>query len=82
MGDSHMSFSTIYIHRSYPIKNGFVQVPPVLETDKTTLDVEAALAAYPGSAVKQLTNGSGNCTGAKFVSQQFLSLAPVLANPS
>ena len=37
MEDSNMSFDTIYIHRHYPIKNGYVQVPPVLETGKTSV---------------------------------------------
>lgn len=75
-----MSFETIYILRHYPIKNGFVQVPPVLENSKTTLSEGSALDAFPGSTVSSLTLGSGRPTGSKFGAQRFLTLAPVLAH--
>ena len=75
-----MSFETIYILRHYPIKNGFVQVPPVLENSKTTLSEDDALNVFTGSTVSNLTLGSGKPTGSKFGAQRFLTLAPVLAN--
>jgi len=77
-----MSFDTIYIHRHYPIKNGYVQVPPVLETDKTSVTEAEGLSTYTGSVVNNLTLGSGKPTGSKFGAQRFLTLAPVLANNS
>ncbi len=80
MEDQNMSFETIYIHRHYPIKNGYVQVPPVLETGKTTMTEAEGLSTYVGSEVNSLTLGSGKPTGSKFGAQRFLTLAPVLAN--
>ncbi len=77
-----MSFDTIYIHRHYPIKNGFAQIPPVLENGKTVVDEATALSLFPGSKVNTLTLGSGKPTGNKFGAQRFLTLAPVLANNS
>jgi hypothetical protein len=82
MEDSNMSFDTIYIHRHYPIKNGYVQVPPVLETGKTSVTEAEGLSTYTGSVVNNLTLGSGKPTGSKFGAQRFLTLAPVLANNS
>lgn len=75
-----MSFDTIYIHRHYPIKNGYVQVPFNLEKDRTQVSEDEALSQYAGSSVSTLTLGSGKPTGSKFGAQRFLTLAPVLAN--
>lgn len=77
-----MSFDTIYIHRHYPIKNGYVQVPFVKENEKTSVTEAEGLSLYTGSVVTRLTHGSGNCTGSSFGAQRFLTLAPELANNS
>jgi hypothetical protein len=80
MEERIMSFETIYIHRHYPIKNGYVQVPPVLESGKTVVTEDEGLSLFVGSTVSSLTLGSGKPTGSKFGAQRFLTLAPILAN--
>ena len=62
-----MSFETITIYRDYQIINGYVQLPPNMEKDKTTTTISDALVLIPDS-VEYLLNsvGSGNDTGSGF----------------
>ena len=62
-----MSFETITIYRDYQIVNGFVQVPPNLEKDKTKTTISQALSDIPDSVEYYLTSvGSGFETGSGF----------------
>lgn len=69
-----MSLETISIYRDFPVINGYVQVPPCLEKNKTKIKVETAQAAIAGSVITFLSQGSGRQTGAGFGQQQFLRL--------
>lgn len=72
------SFSSIKIHRSLPVRAGYVQVPPNREKDKTTVTVDAALAAATGSKVTRLPDAGGHSTaGTKHGCQEMIELAGV-----
>lgn len=77
-----MSFETITIHRDFPIINGFVQVPPNKETDKTRVTTDEALTSISGSEVTRLSLGSGRPRGSKSGQQEFLRLPGLLPNAS
>ena len=62
-----MSFETITIYRDYQIVNGFVQLPPNLEKNRTTTTISTALSSIPDSVEYYLTSvGSGYETGSGF----------------
>lgn len=69
-----MSFSTIMIYVQLPIINGFVQLPPNTEKEKTKVSGSDAIRMIDGAIVVRLTNGSGKQTGSKFGAQEFLRL--------
>lgn len=69
-----MSLSTITIYRDYAIIDGFVQVPPNKETDKSRVTVAEALAAIDGSAQVHLTGASGANRGGRAGAQSLLRL--------
>ncbi len=68
-----MSFEDIKIYRSWPIINGYVQVPHNKETDKTRVTVDEALASITGSQ-EVYFSPLGRNTGRGFGSQSFLEL--------
>ena len=62
-----MSFESIKIYRDYQIINGFVQVPPNLEKDRTTFTTSQVLSDIVGSEIYELDSvGSGTNTGSGF----------------
>ena len=69
--------SEILIYRDFPVINGFVQVPPNFEQDKSRVSLDRALGTLPGSGEQNLSLGSGPNTGSKFGAQQFLRLQPL-----
>lgn len=75
-----MALSDIKIHRGLPVINGFIQVPPCLEKDKTNgakVDDEAFLITPPISpGVIRLTGGSGRQWGSKTGAQEIYVLNP------
>ena len=73
-----MALSDIQIYRSWPIINGFVQVPPNKPSDKTRVTAADALSSINGSEIARL--GSGRATGSKHGRQEFLLLPPVNAD--
>lgn len=75
-----MAFSEIMIYRTWPIINGYVQVPNNKPSDKTRVTVDEALASIPGSDIGRLSLGSGKPTGSKCGQQEFLLLPPVAAD--
>jgi len=75
-----MALTDIRIYRSWPVINGFVQVPHNKPADKTRVTVDEALSLIPGSEAAQLSLGSGRATGSKHGQQEFLRLPPVNAD--
>lgn len=75
-----MSFSEIFIHRAWPVVNGYVQVPNNKPSDKTRVTVDEALSLIDGSSAVQLSHGSGKATGSKHGQQEFLRLPAVAAD--
>ncbi len=79
-----MSFETITIYRDLPIINGYVQVPPNRETEKTDITVvEAQEALEANFAVetpdeKKLSLGSGNQVGSDYGAQSWLRLPGII----
>lgn len=73
-----MSFNTITIVRSYPVINGFVQLPNNLEMNKSAVSVEEALLSDPSLAINRLTAQSGGArlAGSKHGLQEWLELVP------
>lgn len=73
-----MSFNTITITRSYPIVNGFVQLPNNLEMNKSAISVEAALLSDPSLSLVRMTAQSGGArlAGGKHGLQEWLNLLP------
>ena len=82
--------SDIKIYRTLSVINGFVQIPPSQDSDKTRVTVAQAdsilgNASIPGWGavgdwgLHRLTMGSGNDTGSHFGCQQFFVLPPVTA---
>lgn len=62
-----MSFETIKIYRDYQIIDGFVRVPPNLESDRTTYTPNAVIAEIPTAFIYNLNSiGSGADTGSSF----------------
>ena len=67
MEDIQMSFESIKIYRDYQIINGFVQVPPNLEKNRTTYTTTQVLSDISGSVVYDMDSiGSGTNTGSGF----------------
>ncbi len=75
-----MAFSDIKIYRSWPVINGYVQVPHNKPSDKTRVTVDSALSNVIGSNVAQLSIGSGRATGSKHGAQELFLLPPVAIN--
>ena len=75
-----MSFLDITIFRDFPIIDGFVQIPPNKETDKTRVTEAEALASISGSETTRLSLGSGRPQGAKYGQQEFLRLPGITPN--
>ena len=68
-----MSLETIQIYRDFPIINGYVQLQPNRESDKTRYSVDSVLAAVTDSEQKQLPHPSTNpTTGSNFGAQAFV----------
>jgi len=68
-----MSFETITVYRDFPIINGYVQLPPNHEADKTAFTPDEVLLAVSGSERKRLAHPDTNPnTGRKFGSQEFI----------
>lgn len=68
-----MSLETIRIYHSWPVINGFAQVPNNLPKDKTRVSIAEALTYTNGEEIF-LSLGSGNNTGSKFGAQSFIRL--------
>lgn len=68
-----MSFETIVIYRDFPIKNGYVQLPPNYPYNNTQLTREEALS-IDNSKIVRLSLGSGKPTGSKHGQQEFLRI--------
>ena len=63
----------IQVYRDFPVINGYVQVEPNRESDKTEWTVDEVLAAIPGSAYIQLPHPDTNpTTGSDFGAQGFV----------
>lgn len=77
-----MSLETIRIFRDLNVINGFVQVPPNTELDKTRVTTEEALGAISGSEEVFLSLGSGPQTGSNFGQQSWLRLPGLLPGTS
>lgn len=69
-----MSLQDITIYRDFQIIDGFVQVPPNKETDKTRVTETEALALISGSTVNRLSMGSGRSRGSGYGQQEWLRL--------
>ena len=68
-----MSFETIQVYRDFPIINGFVQVPPNHEAEKTSHTPTEFLAAITTGVQTRLSQPSTNLgTGRGFGSQEFI----------
>ena len=68
-----MSFETIQIFRDYSIINGFVQVPPNREGERTAYTPDEFLVAMPTGEVQRLAHPNTNpTTGRHFGSQEFI----------
>lgn len=62
-----MSFETIKIYRDYQIVNGFVQIPPNLEKERTSFTTSQVLSDIAGSEIYEVSSiGSGAATGSGF----------------
>jgi len=62
--------SDIQVYRDFPVVNGYVQVQPNWESDKTEWTVDEVLAAIPGSTYVQLPHpGTNLTTGSDFGAQ-------------
>lgn len=75
-----MALADIKIYRTWPVINGYVQVPHNKPADKTRVTVDEALSLVAGSEASQLSLGSGKATGSKHGQQEFLRLPPVAAD--
>ncbi len=75
-----MSMNSILIYRDLPIINGYIQLPPCRETEKTKRTMEDASATLTGESIVRLSLGSGRQTGSKFGQQEFLRLPPITPN--
>lgn len=75
-----MALSDITIHRDLPSINGFVQIPPCREEDKTARTLESAAALVNGSTIVRLSLGSGKVRGSKCGQQEFLRLPGIAAD--
>jgi len=75
-----MSFETITIYRDFPIKNGYVQIPPNKPLDNNRIDIDTAISLATNAEIVRLSLGSGQPSGSKFGQQQFLRLDGI--NPS
>jgi hypothetical protein len=69
-----MSMQDIRIHRDFPIKNGYVQIPPCNPGDKTRVTGDDGPALVADSEIVGLSLGSGKTTGSKHGRQEFLRL--------
>jgi hypothetical protein len=67
-----MSFEDIQIHRDLPIINGFVQIPPNHESDKTKVDPDTVTGL--STEIVHLSLGSGEDRGRGYGRQRFLRL--------
>ena len=68
-----MSFETITVYRDFPLINGYVQVPPNHEGEKTAYSPTAFLAAVADSVQTRLPHPDTNPnTGRKFGSHEFI----------
>ncbi len=82
-----MAMSEIKIYRSYPVINGFVQLPLNRTLVKSGLSgvqlyktVDDVLTAIANTEEKELSLGSGRNTGAGFGVQSFVELPGVAAD--
>lgn len=67
MEDSDMSFESIKIYRDYRIVNGFVQLPPNLEKNRSSFTTSQVLSDIVGSEIYDIDSvGSGSNTGSGF----------------
>ena len=67
--------SDIQIYRDFPIINGFVQVPPNRESDKTKFTPSEVLTAVAGSVRTHLPHPSTNpTTGSAFGTQEWIRI--------
>lgn len=66
-----MSFEEIKIVRSWPVINGYVQIPPNLPRDKTRLKAVDTVGNIPGGSLVQYAKSSKQGT------QSFLTLQPL-----
>ena len=72
-----MSFETISIYRDIPIVNGYAQIPPNRDQEKTHITGDAAETAIAGSSIVRLSLGSGKPRGSKCGQQEFLRLPAI-----
>lgn len=82
-----MAMSDIKIYRTYPVINGYVQMPLNRKLVKSGLSgvqlyktVTEVVNAIPGSDSSYLSIGSGKNTGWKAGAQEFVTLPPVSAD--
>jgi hypothetical protein len=75
-----MSLSSILIFRDLPIINGFVQLPPCRETEKTKITAEDAIVLVADSKITRLSLGSGKLRGSKSGQQEFMRLPAITPN--
>jgi hypothetical protein len=71
-----MSFEDIKIIRQIPVINGFVQIPEVLEKNKTQVTLEELLAAYPSTVLSSLRaqTGGARLAGGKHGVQEWVEV--------
>lgn len=82
-----MSFETILIHRDYPIKNGYMQIPPndpllnsLIKASERANPTAPVTLPVANSEIVRLSLGSGACTGSKYGQQQILRLSGINPN--
>lgn len=75
-----MSFSSIRIHRDLPIINGYVQLPPCRDQEKTKKTTDEALDALGSAQVVRLSLGSGQQQGGRHGQQEILRLPYITPN--
>ena len=70
-----MAASDILIHRDFAVINGYVQLPPNAERDKSRVRLEDAVSLYGDLCeVVELSMGSGPCHGRKSGAQRVFRL--------
>lgn len=74
-----MSFSDIKIYRDLPVINGYVQIPPNTESNKTRVTRDSAASLITNASIIRLTNGSGQHNG-KYGQQELVRLPGIAPN--